>query len=55
MNKNTLTILIGILAALFFITLPKDELLVMILSLPALILAITVHEFAHAKTADLLR
>lgn len=54
MNKNMITILIAILAGLFLITMSIDEILVMVLSLPALILAITVHEFAHAKTAELL-
>lgn len=54
MNKKTIAIIIAIIGGLFLFTLPPDEILVIILSLPALILAITFHEFAHAKTAELL-
>ncbi len=54
MNKRTMTIIIAALGALFLITMPADEILVILLSLPALIFAITFHEFSHAKTAELL-
>lgn len=54
MNKRTITILIAVLGAAFLFTMSPDEILVILLSLPALILAITFHEFAHAKTAELL-
>ncbi len=54
MNKKQITILIAILASLFIFTMPSDEILLIVLSLPALILAITFHEFAHAKMAEIL-
>lgn len=54
MDKKTITVIIAIVAALFLFTMPTEEMLVIMLSLPALILAITFHEFAHAKTAELL-
>ncbi len=54
MNKRTMTVIIAALGALFLITMPSDEILVILLSLPALIFAITFHEFSHAKTAELL-
>lgn len=54
MDKRTIAIIIAILGALFIFTMKADEILTIVLTLPALILAITFHEFAHAKTAELL-
>lgn len=50
-------ILYGILIALIFISIrsmSRLEWILLILTLPAVIIAITIHEFSHAKAADML-
>lgn len=54
MNRTYIVILIAILGASIVFTRPLDQLLPLLLAIPGLILAITFHEFAHAKTAELL-
>ncbi len=54
MNKRMIAIILAIVAGMYILTLSSNEILSILLAIPGLIIAIAVHEFAHAKTADLL-
>ena len=53
-DKKTLYIIFAVLIVLSLATMTKWEWINILLTLPAVIIAITFHEFAHAKAADML-
>ena len=53
-DRKTLYIILGVLALISFLGMNRIEMLSMILTFPAVIIAITFHEFAHAWMADKL-
>ena len=53
-DKRTLYILLGILAVFTIVSLGADGILDLLLTIPAVLIALTFHEFAHAYTADKL-
>lgn len=53
-DKKTLYIIFGVLIVMSLLTMTKLEWLNILLTLPAVIVAITFHEYAHAKVADML-
>lgn len=50
-DKKTLYIIIGILVAISLLSYGTDGIIGILLSIPAVLIAITVHEFGHAFTA----
>lgn len=50
-DKKTLYIILGIMIVLGLVGMTKGDLLVLLLTLPGVIVAITFHEFAHAYAA----
>lgn len=53
-DKKTLYILLAILALFTIVSLGTDGILSILLSIPAVLIALTFHEFAHAYVADKL-
>ena len=53
-DRKTLYIILGILVLISIFSMSRIEMLSMILTFPAVIIAITFHEFAHAWMADRL-
>ena len=53
-DKKTLYIIIGILVVISLLSYGTDGIISLLLSIPAVLIAITVHEFGHAFTADKL-
>ncbi len=53
-DKKVIYIVLAILVAMSFAGMSRGEWLVLLLTLPAVIIAITFHEFAHAFAADKL-
>lgn len=53
-DKKTLYIILAVLVVLSLATMTRWEWLNILLTLPAVIIAITFHEYAHAKAADML-
>lgn len=53
-DKRTLYILLGVLAVFTIVSLGADGILDLLLTIPAVLIALTFHEFAHAYAADKL-
>lgn len=53
-DKRFIYVIIGIFAIRFLTTMSGDALLNLVLTIPGVIIAMTFHEFAHAKAADML-
>lgn len=53
-DKKTLYILLGILAVFTIVSLGTNGILDLLLTIPAVLIALTFHEFAHAYAADKL-
>ncbi len=53
-DRRYIYIIIAIMAVSFLSSMTTDKLLSLILTIPGVLIAMTFHEYAHAKTADLL-
>lgn len=54
LDKRFIYIFIAIMAVRFLATASSDTLIGLVLTIPAVLIAMTFHEFAHAKAADML-
>ena len=55
LDKKTLVIIVAFMLVAWFLTAGTSGILSILISLPAVLIAITFHEFAHAWAADKLR
>ncbi len=53
-DKRTIIIVVGVILALWLVSVGTDGLLSLLLTIPGVLIALTFHEFAHAYAADKL-
>ncbi len=53
-DKRFVYVIIAILAVSFLATMTGEKLLALVLTIPGVLIAMTFHEYAHAKAADML-